>query len=124
MKDRRKYPISRERFEKLVEPIIKNNKKKLGRPTKIGNYNFVCGILYVLRTGIPWRDLPKDYGNWHTIYTRYKRWSAGGFFWHLLYKLQSFKKLSMDVIFIDSSIVPLHRHGSGALKKERSTVNR
>ena len=64
-----------------------------------------------------WRDLLSEYGNWYTIYTRYKRWSENGFFWHLLYHRQSVKQLLMDIVFVDGSIVPLHRHGGGALKK-------
>ncbi|UCM86345.1 MAG: transposase [Rickettsia endosymbiont of Culicoides impunctatus] len=89
-----------------------NNKKRTQEtrtPTKVSHYKFFCGVLYVLRTGVPWRDLSSEYGNWHTIYTRYKRWSENGFFWHLLYQLQSVKQLLMDIVFVDGSIVPLHR---------------
>ena len=113
----RNYPISERKFEELIEPIIKEEKQKSGRPTKINNYKFFCSILYVLRTGISWRDMPKEYGSWHTLYTRYKRWSESGLFWHLLNKLQAAKEIALDVVFVDSSTVPLHRHGSGALKK-------
>jgi transposase len=124
MEQKRKYPISENKFKELVEPFIRKEQKKPGRPTKVKHYKFFCGVLYVLRTGISWRDLPVEYGNWHTIYTRYKRWSENGFFWRLLYYLQSFKQLLMDIVFVDGSIVPLHRHGGGALKKERGTINR
>jgi transposase len=75
-------------------------------------------VLYVLRTGIPWRDLPKCYGNWHTVYMRFNRWNQQGIFWTLLYKLQQLKHVQMDIVFVDSSTVPIHRHGSGALKKK------
>lgn len=117
MLNKRKYPISRAKFKSLISPIIEGEKKKSGRPVKISNYKFFCGVLYILRTGISWRDLPGEYGNWHSIYMRYKRWSESGFFWKLLYKLQSIKAAVLDVIFVDGSIVPLHRHGGGALKK-------
>ncbi|GFN46785.1 ISHde2 transposase orfA [Candidatus Regiella insecticola] len=53
-------------------------------------------MLYVLRTGIPWRDVPTFYGHWHTIYTHFKRCSENGLFWHLLYLLQKKKKLRFD----------------------------
>lgn len=119
MREERKYPISQSKFEELVEPIIQEEKQKLGRPNKVSNYKFFCGILYVLRTGISWRDMPLEYGSWHTLYTRYKRWSQKGFFWSLLNKLQAAKEIVLDVVFVDSSTVPLHRHGSGALKKIR-----
>jgi transposase len=120
----RKYPISESKFKELIEPIIIKEQKKSGRPVRVSHYKFFCGVLYVLRTGVSWRDLPSEYGNWHTIYTRYKRWSENGFFWRLLYYLQSFKQLVMDIVFVDGSIVPLHRHGGGALKKERSPIDR
>ena len=41
-----------------------------------------------------------------------------------LYQLQSFKLLLMDIVFVDGLIIPLHRHGGGALKKEGVTINR
>ena len=113
----RKYPLTEEQFQEVIEPIIIRERKKSGRPTKVSHYKFFCGVLYVLRTGISWRDLPEEYGNWHTLYTRYKRWSESGFFWHLLRHLQSLKQVVMDIVFVDGSLVPLHRHGGGALKK-------
>ena len=115
MEDKRLYEVTMDKFKELIEPIIIKNLNKTGRPSKISHYNF--GVLYVLRTGIAWRDMPKNYGNWHTIYTRYKRWCESGFFWHLLNELQSRKEIKLDVIFVDGSIIPLHRHGGGALKK-------
>ena len=114
----RKYPISESKFQEMIEPFIKKEQKKSGRPTRVSHYNFFCGVLYVLRTAVSWRDLPEEYGNWHTIYTRYKRWSENGFFWRLLYWLQSSKQILIDTVFVDGSIVPLHRHSGGALKKE------
>lgn len=118
MMDKRKYPVSESKFKELIEPVIRESRRKSGRPTKVCHYKFFCGVLYILRTGISWRDLPGEYGNWHTIYTRYKRWSENGFFWNLLYHLQSLKTVTMDIVFVDGSIIPLHRHGGGALKKE------
>jgi transposase len=117
MINERKYPISEEKFKELVEPVILEYLKKSGRPSRVSHYKFFCAVLYVLRTGLPWRDLPDEYGPWHTIYTRYKRWSEKGFFWNLFNKLQSLKKALFDVVFVDGSIIPLHRHGGGALKK-------
>ena len=118
MQDSRKYPLSEARFKALIEPLIEEEKQKSGRPLTISHYHFFCGILYVLRTGIPWRDVPKEYGPWHTLYTRYKRWSEKGLLWNLLNKLQASHKIALDIIFVDGSLIPLHRHGGGALKKE------
>jgi transposase len=65
--DDRLYPLDRQVFDRVVLPFIAGHRKKAGRPRGVGHYEFFCGALYVLRTGVPWRDLPKNYGNWHTI---------------------------------------------------------
>jgi transposase len=67
----------------------------------------------VLRTGIPWRDLPTCYGNWHTIYTRFARGSESGLWWHVLMRLQQSKRLTMRVVIGDSTTFKVHRHGGG-----------
>jgi transposase len=119
----RHYPISRELFELEIAPYISASKNRLGRPTKIDHYIFFCAVLYVLRTGIAWRDLPKFYGPWHTIYTRFKRWGENGLFWRLLHYLQQKKKqVRLDLAWIDSTTILVHRHGSGSLKKRGCNV--
>jgi len=66
---------------------------------------------------MPWRDCPAEYGSWHMIYTRFKRWSENGLFWKILNELKQRKLIEFDIIFMDSTTVKLHRHGLGALKK-------
>ena len=70
------------------------------------------GILYRVRTGIPWRDLPEYFGKHHTVYTAYNRWSAKGIF------AEALKKLSQDCdlewVAIDGSYVRAHQHSAGA----------
>lgn len=117
--DSRLFPISEEFFNQSIEPLIRLHYRRPGRPPKEGHYHFFCGVLYVLRTGIAWRDLPKCYGRWHTIYTRFKRWSEKGIFWSLVYELQQKKRvLKVNFTWIGSTTVGIHRHGSGCLKKE------
>ena len=65
---KRLYPITEEIFEIHINPLIKRHYSAAGRPQKISNYQVFCAVLYVLRTGIPWRDLPECYGYWHSIY--------------------------------------------------------
>src|SRR4051812_16861145 len=109
----RHYPLQLGDFKRDIEPHILSFKNRSGRPSKVNHYEFFCAVLYVLRTGIPWRDLPSFYGPWHTIYTRFKRWSENGLFWHLLYLLQQKKRIILDFVWIDSTTINLHRHGSG-----------
>jgi hypothetical protein len=100
----RLYPLEREVFDRLVLPLIAGHWKKAGRPPSVVHYDFFCGVLYVLGRGT-------------RVYTRYKRWGESGFFWRLRDHLQSLKKLCVDVVFAGGSLIPFHRHGSGALKK-------
>lgn len=116
MKDRF-YPIDTGLFEAVVEPLISKHYKRPGRPPAILHYRAFCGMLYILRTGSPWRDLPSCYGSWHTIYTRFKRWSESGLFWNIIYTLHQGKYVTLDMLWIDSTAIKLHRHGAGAPKK-------
>ena len=70
-------------------------------------------MLYVLRTGIPWRDLPECYGNWHSVYLRFKRGSDRGVWWKVLLELQQLKKITMNIVLVDSTTMKVHRHGGG-----------
>ncbi len=75
-------------------------------------YRFVEAVLWVARTGSPWRDLPDAFGPWYTVYTRFWRWSRHG-----VWK-QVFKALADDPDFeyliIDTTIVRAHHHAAGA----------
>lgn len=114
----RLYPISRELFDRDILPIIEAATKPLGgRPPKIDHYTCFCAMLKMMSISIPWRDLPSEYGSWHTIYTRFKRWSENGLMWQILYQLKQKKLVRMDIVFMDATTVKLHRHGSGAPKK-------
>jgi len=117
------YPITEDKFNKLILPIIIENTKKFGvRPPKVSHYKCFCAIMKMLAISIPWRDCPEEYGNWHTIYTRFNRWSNNGLLWKILYELSQNKVISIDCVFIDSTTVKLHRHGSGSLKKKVNKV--
>jgi len=110
---RRMYPVPREFFDNHINPLIESCYSKAGRPQTVDNYQIWNAMLYVLRTGIPWRDLPKCYGYWHTVYLRFKKGSDRGVWWHILMKLQQDKKLQMNIVLADSSTFKIHRHGGG-----------
>jgi len=89
------YPIAPEDFGTLILPLIEGNYMWKGRPPSISHYEVFCAILYILRTGTPWRDLPSCYGKWHPIYLRFKRGSERGVWWNILITLQQRKKLKL-----------------------------
>ncbi len=111
--DQRLYPIPEEYFLTTISPLIEGGYIWKGRPPRISHYQVFCAILYVLRTGVPWRDLPKCYGYWHSIYLRFKRGSDRGLWWNILTTLQQQRKLTLNVVLVDSTTFKVHRHGGG-----------
>jgi transposase len=111
--DQRLFPVTEAFFKKEIQPIIEKNYIWKGRPPEISHYKVFCSIMYVLRTGIPWRDLPKCYGCWHTVYQRFKRGSEKGIWWKILMILQQGKKITMNIVISDSSTFKMHRQGGG-----------
>ncbi len=79
------------------------------------NRLFVEAVLWIARTGAPWRDLPSELGNWHTTYTRFSRWAKKGV-WQQVVKAVT-DDPDLEALLIDSTIVRVHQHGTGALKK-------
>jgi putative transposase len=79
------------------------------------NRRFVEAMLWLLRNGCRWRALPKEWGNWHTTYTRFQRWTASGVWARVLAAVQADDAL--HTLLVDSTTVRAHQHASGARKK-------
>ena len=62
---------------RLIEPLLPPERGRKSRPA-FDNRQIVNGILWRIRTGAPWRDLPEKYGKWMTVYQRFRRWSEAG----------------------------------------------
>ena len=94
-----------------IAPLLSGKK---GDPGRSGDDNrrSLEGILWIVRTGAPWRDLPEYFGKWSTVWKRFRRWALNGVFEKV------FKTLSgepdMEYALIDGTIVKVHRHGTGA----------
>lgn len=72
-------------------------------------------MLWILRTGAPWRDLPRAYGPWESVYGRFARWSATGSLARLFEALA--RERDGEGYLIDATIVRAHQDASGAAKK-------
>jgi transposase len=94
------------------------------RKAEIGNYDFLCAILYIIENGCKWRALPKEYGNWHTIYVKLNRWSKNGTLERIFEAMQNKGIVSIEttVICLDSTTVKVHPDATGALKKTENRV--
>ena len=78
------------------------------------NRMFVEGVLWIVRTGAPWRDLPAAFGSWNSVFRRFSRWSSKGV-WHRLF-LAMADDLDFEYLILDSTIVRAHQHAAGAKK--------
>jgi len=100
-----------------IEPLLPKPTKKGGRPPKPPRPK-VEAMLWILRTGAPWRDLPSAYGPWESVYTRFSRWSQSGVLARLFAALS--RERDDEGYLIDATIVRAHQDASGAAKKGAS----
>ena len=106
-----------------IAPLLPGKK---GDPGRSGddNHRSLEGILWIVRTGAPWRDLPDVFGNWFTVWKRFRRWALKGVFEKVFNVLSG--EPDMEYALIDGTIVKVHRHGAGAKGglKIRPSANR
>lgn len=84
--------------------------------------NTMEGILYRMRTGCPWRDVPESFGDWNTIYRRFNLWSKKGVLMRLFKSLRHEPDLEWE--FIDGSIVKAHQHSTGARTEDDEGIGK
>ncbi|WP_424853622.1 IS5 family transposase [Streptomyces sp. SAI-170] len=86
----------------------------------------INGVLYRVRTGVQWRDLPERFGPWETVYKRHRRWSADGTWKMLLSRIQAAQDAAGQIdweVSVDSTAVRAHQHAAGARKTPAAAVS-
>src|SRR5919107_2185396 len=86
--------------------------------TARNNRLFIDAVLYRIRTGIPWRDLPERFGDFKNIHRRFSRWAEKGLWTNLLSLLT--EDADEEYVMIDSTLVRAHQHSSGAVGRNLS----
>jgi len=91
----------------------------IGRPGQRGstgrnNRMFVEGVLWIVRTGSPWRDLPRVFGEWNSVFRRFSRWSRKGVWWRIFEAMAD--DTDFEYLIVDSTIIRAHQHAAGAKK--------
>ena len=84
------------------------------RGPKADNRRFVNAVLWIGRTGCPWRDLPARFGKWNSVWRRFRRWAAAGVWGRVL---AAVRDPDVSTLVLDSTVVRAHPAAAGAKKK-------
>lgn len=105
--------LTEAQYEQIKEAFPKHR-----RSASISNLDVLNAVLYVLENGCKWRCLPKEFGNWNTIYVRLRRWARKGVLQRafLLLQEKGIIQISVQIISLDSTSIKVHPDGTGALK--------
>ena len=115
--------LSEQQWARLA-PILPPEKPDTGHPN-LEHRPILNGMLWINRTGAPWRDLPERYGKWTTVSSRFYRWQKAGIWQRILDQLQnqadSQGKLDWEIHYVDGTIVRAHQHAAGAKGSQAET---
>ena len=111
----RRFELSDEVFC-AIAPELPPERGRKARPAT-DNRRMVNAMLWVLRTGAPWRDLPEHFPPWKSVYTRFSRWTAKGIVQAVLLRLTRGAK--EEGFHVDATIVRAHQDAHGARKGGR-----
>ncbi len=109
--------ISDAMWKKLEPAVIAAKHSAAGAPPEKSDREFLEALLFLNRTGNPWRDLPAELGYWHAVYMRFRRWEERGVWQRLWKHLQAEPFAEARELFVDSTTVRAHPHAAGAPKK-------
>ena len=111
------YGITLDRFMRVAHLLPRQRGN-----VAVDNYRFVNALLWMCRTGAPWRDLPECYGKWITVCRRFNRWSGNGAMERLFTALQEERIIAVEVwvLAMDSTSVKVHQHAVVPPKRNRT----
>lgn len=111
-----RHDLTDKQWERL-QGLLPPQKPPTGRPN-LDHRIVINGILWIARTGAPWRDLPAGYGIWSSVASRFYRWRKAGLWQRVLEALQeqddAVGRIDWEVHFVDGTIVRAHQHAAGA----------
>lgn len=111
-----RHELTEEQWRRIKDLLPAEQGRAGRRPRP--NLQMVNAILWVLRSGAPWRDLPERYPKWKSVHTRFLRWSKRGVWKRVLDVLAA--DLDDELAIIDASIVRVHQDAAGGKKTAAS----
>lgn len=122
-----RHALTDTEYDRLLA-LLPSNQGKRGRPYTLDHRRTLDGILWILHTGAPWRDLPTRYGDWRSVFDRFNRWRKSGVWDAVLAALQrqadDAGHIDRDLFCADGTTVRAHRCAGGASKKKSRPMKR
>ena len=106
--------LSEEQWQRVESTVPRC--KSGGRPPR-DRRTLLDGMLWILRTGAPWRDLPEEFGPWQTVWRVFDQWNADGTLDNVLRSLQGEIRINTDLWCIDGTVIRAARCAAGGGKK-------
>ena len=113
MATKRRYELSDSEWEQVKKLLPSERTGKRGKPCG-DNRNMLNAMVWLARSGAPWRDLPERFGPWESVYTRFRKWLDDGILDNIfrVFALDS----ELSELSLDSTIARAHQHSAGAKK--------
>jgi transposase len=110
---RHRHAMADDQWERIKDLLC----GKPGDPgvTAKDNRLFIDAVLWIAKTGAPWRDLPERFGNWYNVWKRFSRWAQKGVWQRIFEALQD---PDLEWLILDATVVRAHQHAAGARKKK------
>jgi transposase len=114
-----RHAIRDEDWERIKELLP----GKKGDPgvTARDNRLFIDAVLWIAKTGAPWRDMPERFGHWNSVWKRFSRWALKGV-WRKLFG--HFQDEDLEWLILDSTVIRAHPHAAGAKKKATAAAGK
>lgn len=107
----RRFELTDEQWER-VKDFLPGKEEDPGA-TAADNRLFLDAVLWIARTGAPWRDLPARFGKWNSVFVRFNRWSKKDV-WRRVFEIM--QEPDLEWLLLDSTIIRAHQHAAGAEK--------
>ncbi|HMB92891.1 MAG TPA: IS5 family transposase [Rhodothermales bacterium] len=117
------HTISDEQFAR-IEDLLPGKASDRG-VTARDNRLFINAVLWIDRNGAPWRALPEHFGNWNSVFRRFRRWAEHGVWDRIFTALQVSDSIAdLEWVMLDSTSIRAHQHAAGQKKQRRQRSTR
>ena len=107
---KRRHQLTDEQWQQIA-PYLPGKRGDPGR-TGENNRRFVNAVIWLAKTGAPWRDLPERFGKWNSVFQRYNRWCKNGV-WQRIFETLNIEP-DLEHLLLDSTTVRAHQHAAAS----------